>query len=187
MSKVVFAGLITFALVLLLSSSLPPSLTIIHQQPSLAQTNESFNTYNNPTFGIKMQYPSDWGRLDLSFLENDSADIDFYPLGDTSGVKNVKIQVKTLPLQNMTLDEYTTVQINSIEEQLLESNATTLTDNNIPAHKIVFINTEGLKTMQIWALKDDKSYTITYVAEESDYFNQLPLVQRMIDSFQIIG
>jgi hypothetical protein len=57
MSKVVFAGLITFALVLLLSSSLPPSLTIIHQQPSLAQTNESFNTYNNPTFGIKMQYP----------------------------------------------------------------------------------------------------------------------------------
>lgn len=99
----------------------------------------------------------------------------------------MKIQVKTLPLQNMTLDEYTTVQINSIEEQLLESNATTLTDNNIPAHKIVFINTERLKTMQIWALKDDKSYTITYVAEESDYFNQLPLVQRMIDSFQIIG
>jgi serine/threonine-protein kinase len=170
---------------MLLSSSSLSSLTIIYQQPSLAQTNGSFNTYNNPTFGIKMQYPSDWGRLDLSFLENDSADIDFYPLGDTSGVKNVKIQVKTLPLQNMTLDEYTSVQINSIEEQLLESNTTTLTDNKVPAYKIVFVNSEGLKTMQIWALKDDKSYTITYVAEESDYSNQLPVVQRMIDSFGI--
>jgi hypothetical protein len=82
----------------------------------VAQTDENnFVTYNNPTFAIRIQYPSDWGRLDLSFLENDSADIDFYPLDDILGAKNVRIQVNTIPLQNMALDEYTNVQINSIE------------------------------------------------------------------------
>ena len=52
---------------------------------AVAQSSEnSFETYSNPTFGIRTQYPSDWGRLDLSFLENNSADIDFYPLDDIS-------------------------------------------------------------------------------------------------------
>jgi hypothetical protein len=105
---------------------------------ALAQiSDQSFETYNNPTFGIRIQYPPDWGRLDLSFLENDSADIDFYPLEDVSQAKAVKVQVKTLPLRNMTLDDYTNTQINYTEEQLLESNTTTLA--SLPAHEIVFI------------------------------------------------
>lgn len=155
----------------------------ITQRTTVAQTDEkNFTTYDNPIFGIRIQYPSDWGRLDLSFL-GDSADIDFYPLDDTSGAKNVRIQVKTLPLQNMTLEEYTNAQINSIEGQLLESNATTLA--GVQAHEIVFTNI-GLKTMQIWTIIDDKVYTITYVAEEEDYQNDLQITQRMKESFEII-
>lgn len=75
-------------------------------------SDQSFETYNNPTFGIKIQYPSNWGRLDLSFLGNDSADIDFYPLEEISQAIAVKVQAKTLPLQNMTLVDYTKTQIN---------------------------------------------------------------------------
>jgi serine/threonine-protein kinase len=39
--------------------------------------------------------------------------------------------------------------------------------------------------MQVWTLKDDKVYTITYVAEEDDYENDLQIAQRMIESFGI--
>ena len=149
----------------------------------IAQTGQAdFTTYENPKFGIRVQYPSDWGRLDLSFL-GASADIDFYPLDDTSGTKDVRIQVKALPLQNMTLEQYTNTQINSVEGQILESNATTL--ENLPAHEIVFTNI-GLKTMQVWTLKDDKVYTITYVAEEGDYENDLQIARRIIESFEVI-
>ena len=89
------------------------------RQSTIAQTDQTnFTTYENPTFGIRIQYPSDWGRLDLSFLEA-SADIDFYPLDYTSGAKDVRIQVKTLPSQNMTLEQYTNTQIESIEGQIL--------------------------------------------------------------------
>jgi len=148
----------------------------------MSDQNQNFETYNNPTFGIRIQYPPDWGRLDLSFLQNDSADIDFYPLEDVSQAIAIKVQVKTLPLQNMTLDDYTKTQLNYTEEQLLESNMTTLA--GLPAHEIVFANL-GLKTMQIWTIKDDKVYTITYVAEEEDFQSDLQTTERMIKSFQI--
>lgn len=150
---------------------------------AIAQTSEeSSETYKNPTFGISLQYPSDWGRLDLSFLENDSADIDFYPLEDVSQAIAIKIQVKNLPSQNVTLDDYTNTQINYTEEQLLESNTTTLA--GLPAHEIIFTNL-GLQTMQIWTIKDNKVYTISYVAEEEDFQNDLQIAERMIESFKI--
>src|ERR671922_2863573 len=132
---------------------------------------------------IQIQYPSDWRRLDLSFLQ-DSADINFYSLSDTSLAKNLKIQVNNLPFHNMTLEEYTNTQINPIEENLLESSTTTLAD--IPGYKIVFSNIEGLKTMQVWTVKDNKAYIITYVAKEEDYEKDLQIAQKIIDSFEII-
>jgi hypothetical protein len=172
LGKVLLASLLTLIILLLLSS-------VTSIQIAIAQTD--FTTYENPKFGIRIQYPSDWGRLDLSFL-GASADIDFYPLADTSGAKDVRIQVKTLPLKNMTLGQYTNITINSIEGQILDSNVTTL--GNLPAHQIAFTNV-GLKTMQVWSLKDDKVYTITYVAEEEDYENDIQIAQRMIESFGI--
>jgi hypothetical protein len=84
----------------------------------------------------------------------------------------------------MTLAQYTDTQINSTEGQILESNATTL--GNLIAQEIVFTNI-GLKTLQVWTLKDDKVYTFTYVAEEDDYENDLQIAQRIIESFEIIS
>ena len=189
--KVVLFLLLFSLLLILVTSLLSISITNQDQTITIAQTNDddgnnnnnnTFNLYENPTYGIQIQYPSDWGRLDLSFLQ-DSADIDFYPLSDTSLAKNLKIQVENLPFHNMTLEEYTNTQINPTEENLLESNPTTLA--NIPGYKIVFTNIAGLKTMQVWTIKDDKAYIITYIAKEEDYEKDLQIVQKMIDSFEI--
>ena len=90
MEKVLLVGLL-FLVILLSSGSVVGIRTII------AQTGQAdFTTYENPEFGIRVQYPSDWGRLDLYFL-GASEDIDFYPLNDTSGSKDVRIKVKKLP------------------------------------------------------------------------------------------
>ena len=178
--RVKLSKFLLFSLLIIITSLL--SLSLTGQQTTIAQTNSKFVTYDNPTFGVRIQYPSDWGRLDLSFLQ-DSADIDFYPLADTSLAKNVKIQVKNLPFHNMTLEEYTNSQINPLEEKLLESNTTTLA--GIPGYEIVFTSVQGLKTMQVWTIKDDKAYIITYVAKEEDYENDLQVAEKMIDSFEI--
>ena len=178
--RVKLSKFLLFSLLIIITSLL--SLSLTGQQTTIAQTNSKFVTYDNPTFGVRIQYPSDWGRLDLSFLQ-DSADIDFYPLADTSLAKNVKIQVINLPSRNMTLEEYTNSQINPLEEKLLKSNTTTLA--GIPGYEIVFTSVQGLKTMQVWTIKDDKAYIITYVAKEEDYENDLQVAEKMIDSFEI--
>jgi len=120
----------------------------INNQITTAQTDEiNFVPYTNPTFGINIQYPADWGRLDLSFLQNESADSDFYPLDDASGTVSVRIKVESLlPSQNMTFDEYTNMRIDSTEGQIIESNSSTLA--NLPAHEILVSNSV-LKTMQV--------------------------------------
>jgi hypothetical protein len=155
-----------------------------HAIMAIAQTTElNFVPYSNPTFGIRTEYPANWGRLDLSFLLNDSADIDFYPLNDTTGSTHIRIQAENiLQPQNMTLEEFSNAKIRSAEGQILESDSTTLSD--LPARKIVFTN--GLKTMQVWTFKDDRVFTITYEADEEDFQNNLHVAQKMIDSFQII-
>ena len=179
--RVKLSKFLLFCLSIIIITSLL-SVSLTGQQTTVAQTNSKFVTYDNPTFGVRIQYPSDWGRLDLSFLQH-SADIDFYPLADTSLAKNVKIQVNNLPSRNMTLEEYTNSQINPLEERLLESNTTTLA--GIPGYEIVFTSLQGLKTMQVWTIKDDKAYIITYVAQEEDYEKDLQIAQKMIDSFEI--
>jgi len=74
------------------------------------------------------------------------------------------------------------IQINSTEEQVLDSNTTVLA--NLPAHEIVFTNL-GIKTMQIWTIKDDKVYTITYTAEEEDFQNDLQVAKMMIELLKL--
>ncbi len=75
------------------------------------------------------------------------------------------------------------MKINSTEDQLIESNSTTLA--NLPAHETV-IGNSVLKTMQVWALKGDRVFTITFQAEEEDFQNDLPVSKKMIGSFEII-
>ena len=147
-------------------------------------TKPNFVPYSNPTFGITTEYPAGWGRLDLSFLLNDSADIDFYPLNETSGPTHVRIQVETMQsAQNMTLEQYSNAKISSAEGQILESDSTTLAD--LSAREMVFTSA-GLKTMQVWTIKDDRVFTITYEADEEDFQNYLQVAQRMTESFKII-
>jgi len=38
--------------------------------------------------------------------------------------------------------------------------------------------------MQIWTVKGDNAYLITYKAEPGQYSKYLPTIQKMVDSFQ---
>jgi hypothetical protein len=182
------SNILIFASMIIILVSLPSSFGIGQQitttvATTVQTTEPDFVPYSNPTFGIRTEYPADWGRLDLSFLLNNSADIDFYPLDDTSGSKHIRMQVETLlSAHNMTLEQYNNARINSTEGQILGSNSTVL--SGLPAREIVFTSTD-LKTMQVWTVKDGRVYTISYIAPEEDFQNDLLIAKRMIESFQI--
>jgi hypothetical protein len=76
--------------------------------------------------------------------------------------------------------------------QLIASNATTFAGN--PAHRIVYSFTEPsmltpsafqFQSMNIWTVKEDKTYTLSYSQPMEEYPTYLAVVQQMIDSFEI--
>jgi hypothetical protein len=164
-----------------------------------AATTGGFLTYENPTYGIKIQYPTDWEKKEPTPYE---VVFRFPPQENTSGTssKYLLIIVNTLdPQENMTLDQLTHDQIDFLKESFSdltlnesESNATNLAGN--PAYKVTFDHRNELqqgsspdyKLIQIWTIKGDKVYYITYRAELGRYSDDyLQTIQKMIDSFEI--
>ena len=181
-----------------LYTSLPASAFIGMTSAAAAATTTtggySFLTYSDPILGIKMEYPSGWtqelegGGL-VTFIANlENGDSNTYPAAVGIKVQNL------VSSKNISLNEITKIQIKDLKQshpdfKLIESTESMLAGNNM-AHKIVFTATDDSehqrKAMQIWTLKGDKAYLITYKAEPETYSKYLPTIQKMIDSFQII-
>jgi hypothetical protein len=74
--------------------------------------------------------------------------------------------------------------------QLLESNSTASLANN-SAYKLVYNGTKiddsttKVKGFNIFTIKDGKAYSLLYLAKAEEYDKYLPLIENMIDSFQI--
>jgi len=75
---------------------------------------------------------------------------------------------------------------------IVELNSTSFL-SRIPAYKIVYTFADPgspllplFESMNIWTVKDDKAYTISYSAPDSEFSKYFQIIQNMIDSF-IIG
>jgi eukaryotic-like serine/threonine-protein kinase len=160
---------------------------------SLIDHNNDFLTYQDTTLGIKINYPASWihelhfGNI-VTFLANveSGSSSDTYPAG-------LGIKVQHLMSKNISLTQVTSVQIKNLTQNHPEFKLIESTDTKIGgtlAHKIVFSATDSKKhqrqAMQIWTLRGDKAYLITYKAEPAKYSEYLPTIQKMVDSFQFI-
>jgi hypothetical protein len=161
-------------------------------------TTRGFLTYEKPTYGMKIQYPADWEKKEPTPYQ-----VVFRspPQENTSGISSeyLLIMVDTLnPQENMTLDQLTREQIDSLKESFSDltlneskSHATTLAGN--PAYKVTFDHRNeeqqgnpDYQLIQIWTIKGDKIYYITYRAELGRYSdNYLQTIKKMINSFEI--
>jgi hypothetical protein len=90
---------------------------------------------------------------------------------------------QNLVLANQTLPNF----------ELISSNDTTFAGN--PAHKIVYSFTEPslvtpsdfqFQSMNVWTIKGDKQYTLSYSQPIEEYPTYLGVVQQIIDSFKIV-
>ncbi len=182
-------------IIILISLLLLANTTTQQQKTAIAQTTTTkeydFLTYENYTYAIRIQYPSDWERLEFS--QRNIVVIFRLPQENSSDTKleNLLIQVGNLPFQNISLEALNNASVDNLRNslvdfELIESNATTIAYN--PAYKIVYsdrVEQDERKTMQVLSIKEDKVYLLTYSAEASRYDRYLPTIQKMIDSFRI--
>ena len=177
--------------VLALSIVLPtPTNIISQQQEALAQTddNSTFNLYENTTYGIQIQHPSDW-EIDEGDVEPDDDVTDivsfFAPIGNDSETDGpslyISIDNQSTNL-NENLNEYLTTTINdynaSEDFEVVESN-TNSTLAGYPAYKLVFTDVDddiNYESMEFGTIIGDKVYFATYEAEEEQYSDYLPTV-----------
>ena len=150
-----------------------------------------FSRYENPEFGISIQHPSDWRVSEtnpqpaqiVSFLS---------PWENLEDLSPVSVSIfQDDYASSVTLEGYT--NLNSILYQELgviisESKDTVLSGK--PAHSVLVNNSSagGTMDMLVWTVSTDgrKVYTIAYTATPDDFTRYLPVVQKMINSFQII-
>jgi PsbP-like protein len=163
-------------------------------------TLSSFLTYQNSTYGIKIQYPSNW-KPKPTGSDSRNIIVAFIPAKSLFGNTSVALTIEVLSLppilptvHNISMSTLAPFIIDAIKQtnpdfQLDESNSTTIRSDisTIPAYKIVY-TTDDHKIMKIITIKGDKAYVITYGTKQSaQYSNYLPIAQKMIDSFQIVN
>ena len=164
---------------------------------AIAQSSSSSSllSYENPTYGITIQYPSNW-MASTNQLPTYNSIIGFYsPLESLSDVLPVEFALSiTTYTNNISLDEYTKITRTALEQQgmeISESSATTLAGN--PAHKITFLPGDQIaqnspvefKFMQIFTIIGNKVYSLSYNAEASKFSTHLNTIQQMLDSVKI--
>ena len=159
---------------------------------SSVQSLGGFLAYESPVSGIRTQYPDGWEIL-IQNTSNSSLSLRFDSPAenDTDTYReNVRFVIDTIS-NNTALGNFTSATLASYLEsypdlKFSEVSSTNLTNNAIPAYKLVASHTqEGLDFMQIFAINEDKVYTILYSSEKTRYSTYLPIIEKMIDSFEV--
>jgi hypothetical protein len=161
-----------------------------------------FLNFSNPIFGIKIQYPDSWSPRVYSYNnEGNSTIVGFYTpsktasqLGNISGVSGQFVpylDIFVFDSKNMSLEKIIDGRMKRIQnttDVVIESKPFTLGGNH-DAHRLVYSTITGgdefFKKIQIYTIHNNKVYLITFTAQETLFSNYIPLVENMIDSFEI--
>ncbi len=161
--------------------------------------NMTFKTYENPGFGLSIQYPSTWAGMQLRedpFAQTNTSIVAILeaPRENQSDSyrENLVIGVQGPLEENISLEEYTQNSVNAFRTmddriRILESFPSTL--SGLPAHQIIYLSglqNLNLKKMQVFTIVNDNSaYVVTFGAEESQFNKYLPLIMEMVNSIRI--
>jgi hypothetical protein len=176
-----------------------------------ANKSDSLIPYTNPAYGIQIQYPSDWKLVERSGNGYHMLNVIVELLQpNQSSYYNTNISASHNSLR-LSVEDYSTFEEpqnnDNPDSQLLNignhrigsigiscpgfdiksyNRNTTLAGH--PAYQISFdysyMDSNKMAT-EIWTIKDNKVYIVDYVANENAYNTTLPVVKKMIESFEI--
>ena len=167
-------------------SSLDQETKKVHD--NIVIDNDNFVTCESPVLGIRIKYPSNWAEIQqglkpplvIGFRSPREHSADSFS-------ESVGIALHTVP-NNARPEQLMQANINALKKKhddlsLVESVTTTLAGQ--AAYRVVY-DTKGKRFMENTITTKNKAYQIVYVAEQSKYDSYLSIVQKMLDSFEII-
>ena len=186
---------------------------LLHSTAMLQTSNyRDYESYVNLRLEFKFEYPSDWEiqELDAGALSNLKGLVSLVPpkdirelqAGDVVETPTISIIAERIGFRNITLDELSRLQSDNIRYMFSDfdfnfENTTEIVIGNDTAIKGVYTVVDpfvtsgdgpGIKNgMDIWTIRGDTVYTISYLGEQDQYFSYLPEVQSIIKSFKFIN
>ena len=148
--------------------------------------------YRNEKYGIEMKYPFNW-KLDESDNQ-ENAIAKFSPQEDQSYLIIPEVEIEVAQSDNTPLDKHTTNAVYQITQlpQVKIVDSRPIQFGAGDGHKIVYTaanpdNNIEQKYLQIWTLKGDRIYTVTYKAKSDQYNNFVDIVEdEMLKSLKIM-
>jgi hypothetical protein len=172
--------------------------TLINNNSSAAVisgVSNNISLYHNSSYGVEFQPPQGWNKIEV--LDGPITLIEFTspPRNETG---SIELPAQVIVSIEKGLGNVTTLQQYSEgADKLLKtilgnftstSQPTTLSGLPAISRTIATQNpVSGIDILiaQIFVIKNGSAYTITYTAPSSIYYSYLPLVQQIINSFQI--
>jgi hypothetical protein len=148
----------------------------------------NFLTYENPRFGMTMQYPGDWEKKEYN--TNPTANntiVEFSGPSDLT-LRTPLLSIFVYPSNGTILENAIDETIKDIENTRVNSSRLTTLENNTKAYLLNYtIDTAHavFQKMQIWTEKSGFFYVITYTETPNRFKTNLPLVYQMLDSINI--
>ena len=162
----------------------------------LSVTSRNLLTYDSLLYGFRIQYPSDWEKIEFSDVQegNRKIIVNFVsPLESQSDNFREYFIIERGLLKALTrstdssVDTYITSLKSLPNFKLIESQALSLANN--PAEKLVysFSNPQvGVtKVMDTLIIKDDKLFLLSFNSDAATFNNYLPVIQKMLDSLSL--
>jgi len=171
------------------------------------QKNQDLLTYQDNVFGIKFDYPENWGYKEIRYFFVTVKGIQLFPIAEIS-MDNLKFNESKInsneridssvrfgierddstPFKNMPLDQYKEFDIERLEENgwNVSSVYRTTIGNNVEAYQI---NYEGPieKGMDILFVKPPDAFQIYFISYDYLHDKYLPSVEKMINSIEFLN
>ncbi len=167
----------------------PPELVVTVPAALITKGEVTYILYENKDYGMRIKYPADW------ILEEKETEV-FGFAGNAVVFSSLRtsasfsVTVCDMSARPVTLEEVTASALDYYEQEeyeISEEGGTTLAGN--PAHEAVVTKKVGLytvKMMQIWTIRNDLLYIITYDGEVSHYSFFSEVAEEMINSFTLL-
>jgi PsbP-like protein len=201
---------LTFSIIILLIIT---QMILLQSTPIARGQNSNyrdhFESYSSPRLKIELEYPSDWRilELDAPALSNLIGLVSLEPLKSERELQAVleetpifTITAEKAKIKNMTVDEYARLQSEGIwylysDFEFEIENKTAITVGNNTAIKIIYDvvdpysdENSGIRNaMEIWTIRGDTVYTISYLGKQDQYFRYLLTIEQIIDSLEFIN
>lgn len=161
----------------------------------------NFISYENTDYGIKIQYPYNWKNLEsldlnaiVTFSAPEIREKKSSTLINIYQPAHVILAVENISSSNLNLNDFTNKYLNRLSTLNTEFQINNITDGTLagkPA-KIIFSEEMDLlnrisDVMRIFTISDGVVYRINYVADPQWFSEYMPIAQKMISTYEIVG